>query len=299
MPRLTRLLPLLLVLSAAALAVVTGSTKVALPAGYTAVAFREQRVTETYVTPTNTTTAAFTYDGTAYKQVSLSDRAALGNGQACFVFAAAPAELEYYAENVTFQPFIDLKAGYNLVSFSGFGTSGSAINATVNGTNVNTTTVVNPGVYAIGPGNSYTLVDLRSHTFDPGVAYWMLCSTNGVRLTWPTPVVDANLMSFSSNNLTVAPGGNLTINVRRFAFFGGNNTVQLVATPEGTAVQGTDYPPVNQTVSFTGSQASATVSVPIPQSARAGRTLGLRLQNPQGNAGALEAPAHVVVTIGP
>jgi len=299
----SRCLSLFAALSTATLAIVIGPTKVTLAAGYTAVAFVEDRVTETYVTPANTTTAAFTYDGTAYKQIALSDRASLGKGKACFVFAASAAELEYYAENTSTTPSIDLNAGYNLVSFSGgFGVSGSSITASINGTTVNVTDQVNPGVYEIGPGNTYTLVDLRTYNFKSGTAYWMNCKSNGVKLNWPLPIGDGNAMSFGNDTLTAKPGGNLTIQILRTNFFGGNNTVQLVTTPQGTAVQGTDFPPINQTVSFatdTPTSGGVNVTVALPTSARAGRTIDLRLQNPQGTAPSLRAPAHAVVTIVP
>lgn len=115
-----------------------------------------------------------------------------------------------------------------------------------------------------------------------------------------TIINDDSTISFSSANFSVpknVASGVAGINVFRNGTSYGTATVKFATTTSGTAVSGTDYTPVTQSLVFAPGVSNLTVDVPITNNniSEGNRTIGLSLT---GISGSLPvAPTNAVLTI--
>lgn len=108
----------------------------------------------------------------------------------------------------------------------------------------------------------------------------------------------AGELQFSLANFSVSEGdGSATIEVVRVNGANGEVTVQF-ATSDGTAVAGTDYTSVSETLTFGEGETSQSVNIPILDNGLEGsdKTVNLTLSNATDDAG-LGAPSSAILTI--
>ena len=115
-----------------------------------------------------------------------------------------------------------------------------------------------------------------------------------------TIINDDSTISFSSANYSVpknTASGSASINVFRNGASYGTATAKFATTAGGTAVSGTDYTPVTQSLVFAPGVSNLTVAIPINNNniSEGNRTIGLSLT---GITGSLPiAPTNAVLTI--
>lgn len=168
------------------------SVRVDLRAGWNGVGFQSTQVTSLDA-PAAVSGLAF-FNGTNYTTGSLNAatiNADAGGRRGFWVFASAPASFTYSGSGGP--DFVDLQAGWNLVSFA---TSaplpGSSLRASRNGASVPLDQAVLTAFTEIQPDNSYRTVDVANGgTLEPGRACWVFAGSPtrlSVELPTPSPV---------------------------------------------------------------------------------------------------------------
>lgn len=165
-----------------------GPLTVNLNTGWNGIGFQSQTLTS--LTSTGVAGMAY-YDGTGYQsrnfdQAAVNNQAEGGARRGFWVLATASgASFTYSATDDGQGNFVNLKPGYNLVSFAtNQPVAGNSLVARVNGNIVPLGSVVLPLFSEIQPNNSLTSVDVSAGgVVQPGKAYWVF-SNGTVQLSW-------------------------------------------------------------------------------------------------------------------
>lgn len=153
-----------------------GSVSVSLQGGWNAVGFAQQQLSS--LTTSGTIAGLAWWNGSSYQTGSFSaaDVNAAGTRQGFWVFAPAAASYTYKGQADGGGNYVDLRSGWNLVSFPAGGDV-ARLSGPVGST-------VLPQFTEIQPGNGYATVDvLNGGTLRAGRAYWVY-ATASARLTW-------------------------------------------------------------------------------------------------------------------
>ena len=115
-----------------------------------------------------------------------------------------------------------------------------------------------------------------------------------------TIINDESTISFASANYQVAKNivsGTAAINIVRLGSTNGTATVSFATTTNGTAVAGTDYSPVSQTVVFNPGATNVTAYIPIISNGHSegNRTVSLQLSGVSGSV--FVSPTNATLTI--
>jgi hypothetical protein len=155
----------------------TGTVTVNLNAGWNGVGMERQQVT------TLNTTASIagmaTFDGAAYQTASFTandiNNTGDGTRRGLFIFATGATSFNYAGAQDDKGNFVNLKSGYNLVSFvTSTNVAGSSIKAFQGATEVPLGSVVLPQFFEIQPNNTYAQVDVSAGgSVKPGKAYFV------------------------------------------------------------------------------------------------------------------------------
>ena len=223
-----------------------GPLTVSLNAGWNGIGFQSQTVTS--LTSTGVAGMAL-FDGTTYQtrnfdQASVNNQADGGARRGFWVFATASgSSFTYSATDDGQGNFVNLKPGYNLVSFAtNQPVAGSSLVARVNGNIVPLGSVVLPQFSEIGPNNVYTPVDVTAGgSVQPGRAYWVF-SNGTVQLSWantglsfqvqPSNTITANNPNPPIKVQLIGANGQVDTN------FNGQVTLGLGNNPGGATLQG-------------------------------------------------------------
>lgn len=246
---------------------VVNNVQVNLNPGWNGVGFQCQQVTALNPGAGITTLAA--YSNNAYT-TSGFDTAGINAGtekarRGFFVFVAGsnPTSFTYSGNDDGLGNFVNLQAGYNLVSFCvSSDLPGSQITASVNGQTVPLNQAIVPTIFEIQPDNSYVSVDISgSGVVKPGRAYWVF-ATAASRLNLPG----------GQTGLVVTPSGSVsTVVGAQIAFTGTFNgqatnlTIQTgnaaIAAVNGSTLQGVSVGVTNYTASANGTTVSGNITV--------------------------------------
>ena len=168
----------------------------------------------------------------------------------------------------------------------------------------NTTLLPNSNIQITGSGSSRTMtLTPAANTSGTSTVTVTVTKTLGgaprsMSDTFLLGVNDGGTLQFSSGAYSVVENaGPGAVTITRTGGTAGTATV-LVATSNGTAVAGTDYTAVTQTVTFNDGETSKVVTVPIIDNLnnQSNRTINLTLSN-VGGSGQLGAPITTVLTI--
>jgi CSLREA domain-containing protein len=174
----------------------------------------------------------------------------------------------------------------------------------ITGNSSNTTLLPNANIQFSGSGSSRTMTltpaanTSGSSTITVTVTKTLGGAPRSMSDTFLLGVNDGGTLQFSSGIYSVVENaGPGAVTITRTGGTAGTATVQ-VATSNGTAVAGTDYTAVSQTVTFNDGETSKVVTVPITDNLnnQPNRTVNLTLSN-VGGSGQLGAPITAVLTI--
>jgi len=155
-----------------------GSLTVSLQSGWNAVGFAQQQLSS--LTTSGTIAGLAWWNGSGYQTGSFSANSvnSAGTRQGFWVFAPAAASYSYKGQADGSGNYVDLRSGWNLVSFpTGGDLAGSRLSGPLG-------SAVLPQFTEIQPGNSYATVDVQGGgTLRAGRAYWVF-AVSAARLTW-------------------------------------------------------------------------------------------------------------------
>lgn len=154
----------------------TGTVTVNLNAGWNGVGFERQQVTT--LNTTSAIAGMATFDGSAYQTTNFNPteiNAGDGTRRGFFVFATGATSFNYAGAQDTKGNFVNLKSGYNLVTFvTSTNVAGSSLKAFQGSTEVPIGSVVLPQFFEIQPNNTYATVDVTAGgSVKPGKAYFV------------------------------------------------------------------------------------------------------------------------------
>jgi len=245
------------------------------------------------------------YDGVAHPHLTRIFGGSIG-GSGSFEYSSASYQVDEYGTNVLITV---LRTGGTTNTLTGdvFVTAYTTTNGTaVSG--VNYTGVTNILDFPLGEVvKTFTVPVMGDGVVTPNLTMEMLltnatapATVTGQTWAWLTIINDDSTLSFSSANYSAPKNivsGTAAINLVRQGGTNSTATVTFFTTTNGTALVGTDYTPVAQTVTFGPNVSTVTVNVPINNNgiAEGNRTVGLQLANPTGTT--LISPTNATLTI--